>query len=65
MRPTSLAEVVRLAAAVVELAHRCRDMVEPLSLVCVVLGHLLPHDHWYRHPQEGTRIWAVGEIDAL
>jgi predicted dehydrogenase len=26
------------------------------SLNCFVSGHLIPEDHWYRQPEEGTRI---------
>lgn len=26
------------------------------SLSCFVSGHLIPEDHWYRQPEEGTRI---------
>ncbi len=28
----------------------------PLTLGCFVSGHRLPPDHWYRYPDEGTRI---------
>lgn len=27
-----------------------------ITLSCVVMGHLIPEDHWYRNPQEGTRV---------
>jgi predicted dehydrogenase len=33
--------------------------IEPdagISLQCFVAGHVLPPDHWYRRPEEGTRI---------
>ncbi len=26
------------------------------SISCVVNGHQIPQDHWYRHPDEGTRV---------
>ncbi len=29
---------------------------EPITLNCFVSGHQLPSDHWYRRPEEGTRI---------
>ncbi len=32
------------------------DPDRPLSLSCVVHGHHLDADHWYRDPREGTRI---------
>lgn len=28
----------------------------PLTLSCFVSGHQIPTEHWYRHPEEGTRI---------
>jgi predicted dehydrogenase len=28
----------------------------PISMTCTVLGHALPQEHWYRRPEEGTRI---------
>ena len=28
----------------------------PLSMNCFISGHLIPPDHWYRDPQEGTRV---------
>ncbi|MDB2639675.1 Gfo/Idh/MocA family oxidoreductase [Akkermansiaceae bacterium] len=30
--------------------------MQPISLSCFVSGHVLGEDHWYRKPQEGTRI---------
>ena len=35
------------------------ELAEPkgaLSLTCFVSGHLIGRDHWYRRPEEGTRI---------
>lgn len=29
---------------------------QPISLSCFVSGHIIQEDHWYRNPQEGTRI---------
>ncbi len=29
---------------------------KPLTLSCFISGHVLDADHWYRHPDEGTRI---------
>lgn len=31
-------------------------IAEPISLSCTVVGHKLAADHWYRRPEEGTRI---------
>lgn len=28
----------------------------PFTLNCFVIGHLIPDDHWYRDPKEGSRI---------
>ena len=45
------------SAAIGELRTVCDGYTEgPLSLVCVVQGHDIPPDHWYREPGEGTRI---------
>ena len=30
--------------------------VQPITLSCFVRGHMIPKDHWYRDPKEGTRI---------
>jgi predicted dehydrogenase len=30
--------------------------VTPLSLSCFVVGHFIDSDHWYRDPNEGTRV---------
>jgi predicted dehydrogenase len=32
------------------------DNGTPFTLSCFVSGHLIPEDHWYRDPSEGTRI---------
>lgn len=44
------------SAAVQQVADAIRDCRQPLSLHCIVHGHFLAEDHWYRHPEEGTRI---------
>lgn len=44
------------APATQVIAGVIRDSRQPISLHCIVHGHLLPEDHWYRHPDEGTRI---------
>ncbi len=44
------------SAAIRQVADRLRGSGQPLSMHCVVHGHLLAEDHWYRHPEEGTRI---------
>lgn len=28
----------------------------PLTLSCFITGHKIPKDHWYRDPEEGTRV---------
>lgn len=42
------------SAAIQEL----KSMLEPKALTfnCMVIGHLIPPDHWYRKPEEGTRV---------
>lgn len=32
------------------------DKSLPFSLSCFITGHLIPEDHWYRDPKEGTRV---------
>ncbi len=32
----------------------------PITLNCFIMGHKLPSDHWYRNPNEGSRI--VGNL---
>ncbi|MBB4200283.1 putative dehydrogenase [Rhodoblastus sphagnicola] len=44
------------SAAIAELRAHCRDIHGPLTLACIVQGHVLGPDHWYRRPEEGTRI---------
>jgi predicted dehydrogenase len=44
------------SAAICELRTHCRDIQGPLTLTCTIQGHLLGQEHWYRHPEEGTRI---------
>ena len=44
------------APAIRTLGQHCRDAKGPLTLTCVVAGHMLGPDHWYRQPEEGTRI---------
>jgi len=42
--------------AVRALREACRGRTGPLTLNCFVVGHVLPESHWYRRPEEGTRI---------
>lgn len=42
--------------AVRELRGLCREARGPLTLNCFISGHKLGPDHWYRRPEEGTRI---------
>jgi predicted dehydrogenase len=44
------------APATQVIADAIRNTRQPISLHCVVHGHFLPEDHWYRQPGEGTRI---------
>ncbi len=39
-----------------ELRTLCRTAKGPLTLSCMVVGHTIPRDHWYRDPAEGTRV---------
>ena len=34
----------------------CDLVAEPMTLSCFISGHRIGADHWYRQPQEGTRI---------
>ena len=42
--------------AVADLRKRVGRPRGPLSLTCFIAGHVLGPDHWYRDPQEGTRV---------
>lgn len=42
--------------AVKLLKKQCNSACEPITLNCFISGHKLPFDHWYRRPEEGTRI---------
>ncbi len=42
--------------AVMEIDHAIKNSGKPLSLSCFIIGHKIPDDHWYRNPEEGTRI---------
>ncbi len=44
------------AAATQKIADAIRGNQQPLSLHCIIHGHLLSQDHWYRKLEEGTRI---------
>jgi len=33
-----------------------QELPGPVTLQCLVSGHVLGPDHWYRHPAEGTRV---------
>jgi predicted dehydrogenase len=37
-------------------SHISEETDGGISLSCFVSGHLIPADHWYRNPEEGTRI---------
>jgi predicted dehydrogenase len=42
--------------AVRMLREVCSSERGPLTLNCFVIGHVLPETHWYRNPEEGTRV---------
>lgn len=44
------------SSAIRKLGNICRDVSGPLTLGCFISGHVLQADHWYRNPEEGTRI---------
>lgn len=44
------------ARATCDLRDACQGRSGPVTLTCVVVGHFLPENHWYRRPGEGTRI---------
>ncbi|MFN3665316.1 MAG: Gfo/Idh/MocA family protein [Sediminibacterium sp.] len=44
------------SAAIRKLNGYIRDNKLPITLNCFIVGHFIEKDHWYRHPQEGTRI---------
>lgn len=44
------------SGAVRELKKAIAQPSGPLTLSCFVSGHVLPEEHWYRRPEEGTRI---------
>ena len=44
------------SAAIKTLRKIATGLSSPISLSCFVIGHVLPEDHWYRDPKEGTRV---------
>lgn len=44
------------SGAIRDLRAACRGNDGPLTLNCFIVGHVLPANHWYRRPEEGTRI---------
>lgn len=42
--------------AITKVSSAIKDMRKPLSLSFFVTGHFLAEDHWYRNPEEGTRV---------
>lgn len=45
------------AAAIQDVRRSMKiDPAGGITLQCTVVGHVLPADHWYRRPEEGTRI---------
>lgn len=39
-----------------KISNEIRNNLSPISLNCFISGHVLSPDHWYRRPEEGTRI---------
>jgi len=44
------------ASAIKLLKNRVKNNKAPVTLSCFIIGHVLPDDHWYRDPKEGTRV---------
>lgn len=44
------------SGAVRDLRGLVGDTSGPLTLSCFISGHVIPADHWYRGPDEGTRV---------
>lgn len=44
------------SAAIRQVRQAAQGLQGPISLSCTVIGHVLEPDHWYRNPDEGTRI---------
>jgi predicted dehydrogenase len=42
--------------AILKLNEFIRNSMLPVTLNCFVIGHVIEKDHWYRNPEEGTRI---------
>jgi len=42
--------------AVMDLKKYAPISDEPISMNCFISGHMIPADHWYRNPEEGTRV---------
>lgn len=42
--------------AIKEIFSNSADKNLPFTLSCYVSGHFIPEDHWYRNPEEGTRV---------
>ena len=42
--------------AIRDLRPYCQYALGPLTLICTIFGHQIAPDHWYRKPEEGTRI---------
>lgn len=44
-------------SAVIDLLRNaCGGASQPMTLSCFISGHVLAADHWYRKPEEGTRV---------
>jgi len=42
--------------AIIEISSKIENNNQPISLSCYISGHKLEANHWYRKPEEGTRI---------
>jgi predicted dehydrogenase len=42
--------------AIKSVSNYIRGIEKPISLACFISGHFLDEDHWYRNPEEGSRV---------
>jgi len=42
--------------AINQLSKIIKHINQPFSLSCFIIGHYIGKDHWYRNPEEGTRV---------
>ncbi|QKF91994.1 Gfo/Idh/MocA family protein [Campylobacter sp. CCUG 57310] len=45
------------SSAIVDLKNSLETFIlEPMTISCFISGHFIQKDHWYRKPEEGTRV---------